>query len=597
MDPAGAALSTIPAQVGGSLARSVGAGLSGGIRNHNQEVSHAMTASPSLSRHAATLFAGVAALTLSSTAAQAEGVTIDPQAIRAHVTFLADDLMEGRDTGSRGFDIAANYVASRFLAMGLKPAGADGSFFQRVTVREARIAGTPTLALAMGAGAPVAVPAGQAIFRASLASKSVALDAPLVFAGFGFARPDLKLDDYRGLDVKGKIVVVLAGFPKGLNSELGAHLNATKAKMAMERGAVAVIVVPTRADMGRYTWERRREIADGPAKGWVQADGATFLTAPRIQTALTLHPDAAAPLFAAAGHPLAAILDTADKAGGRPKGFDLNARVQIGLNSDWSEVKSENVVAVLPGSDPALAGESVALTAHLDHIGVHGNGPDKLFNGAMDNAAGVATMLEAAHAIAGAAQHPRRTILFAAVTGEEGGLLGSDYLARNPLASAGTVVADVNFDMPILTYRFADVIAFGAEHSTMGPIVAAAAQKEGIALSPDPLPEEGLFTRSDHYRFVQQGVPSVFMVPGFAGPGEAAFKGFLKTHYHQPSDDLKLPFDWEAGALFARVNTRIVQDLADAPERPRWYAGDFFGGEFAKDAPKAAAKPVPLARP
>lgn len=529
----------------------------------------------------------VSAMLLASTAvpALAEEPVFDPQAVRAHVTFLADDLLEGRDTGSRGYDIAASYVASQFVAMGLKPAGPDGSFYQKLTVREARLDGAPKLALNYGGKETVLSDTAQVLVRPSLTDKAVAVDAPLVFAGFGFDRPDLGFDDYKGLDAKGKIVVVLSGFPKGTPSELGAHLNSEKAVMAMKRGAIAVITVPTTEDSARRPWDKRVAMSDGPAKGWVGADGKAFARATGIRGTATLNPDAAAPLFAASGKPLARVLAEANRKGGRPRGFALKARASLSFANAWKDVTSENVVAVLPGSDDKLAGEFVGMTAHLDHIGIHGKGEDTLHNGAMDNASGVATMLEVARAVA--RDRPRRSVMFAALTGEEGGLIGSDYLARNPLVK-GEVVGLVNFDMPVLTYMFSDVVAFGAENSTMGPVVAEAAKKAGIKLSPDPMPEEGLFTRSDHYRFVQQGVPAVFMMTGFEGPGEKAFRDFLKTNYHQPSDDLKLPFNWEAGALFAKVNYYTVLGLANGDERPRWYAGSFFGKEFAPGAAKAA---------
>ncbi len=515
----------------------------------------------------------------------AQDPAFDPEAVRAHVTFLADDLLEGRDTGSRGFDIAANDVAAQFVTMGLKPAAPDGTFFQKLTVREARLDGAPKLTLSFSGKDTVLTETAQVLVRPSLGDKAVTFDAPMVFAGFGFDRADLGFDDYKGLDVTGKIVVVLTGFPKGMPSELGAHLNSEKAVMAMKRGAIAVISIPTNEDTGRRPWDKRVAISDGPAKGWVGSDGKAFSRAPGIKAAITLNPGAAAPLFAAAKKPLAKILAEADKKGGRPKGFALTGKASLTLASTWKDVISENVVAMLPGSDPKLAGEFIGMTAHLDHIGIHGKGEDMLHNGAMDNAAGVATMLEVAKAVA--KDRPRRSVLFAALTGEEGGLLGSDYLARHPVAKSD-LVAVVNFDMPVLTYKFSDVVAFGAENSTMGPIVAEAAKKAGVTMSPDPMPEEGLFTRSDHYRFVQQGVPAVFMMTGFAGEGEKSFRDFLKTHYHQPSDDLKLPFNWEAGALFAKVNYFTVLGLANGDERPKWYANSFFGKEFAPGAAKAA---------
>ncbi|MGV3512940.1 MAG: M28 family metallopeptidase [Novosphingobium sp.] len=524
-------------------------------------------------------------LSTASVPVLAEEPAFDPQAVRAHVTFLADDLLEGRDTGSKGYDIAANYVASQFIAMGLKPAAPDGSYFQKLTVREARLDGAPKLALSYGGKETMLSDTAQMLVRPSLTDAKVAVDAPLVFAGFGFDRPDLGFNDYKGLDVKGKIVIVLTGFPKGMPSELGAHLNSEKALMAMKRGAIGVISVPTIEDTARRPWDRRVAISDGPAKGWVGTDGKAFTRTPGIKGGATLNPEAAAPLFAASGKPLAKILAEANKTGGKPKGFAMKAKASLSYAQTWKDVQSENVVAILPGSDPAVAGEFIGMTAHLDHIGVHGKGEDTLHNGAMDNASGVATMLEVAKAVA--KEKPRRSVMFAALTGEEGGLIGSDYLARNPVVK-GEVVGLVNFDMPVLTYLFSDVVAFGAENSTMGKVVAEAAKKAGIKLSPDPMPEEGLFTRSDHYRFVQQGVPAVFMMTGFEGPGEKAFRSFLKDHYHQPSDDLKLPFNWDAGALFAKVNYYTVMGLANGAERPKWYAGSFFGKEFAPSAAKAA---------
>ncbi len=195
----------------------------------------------------------------------------------------------------------------------------------------------------------------------------------------------------------------------------------------------------------------------------------------------------------------------------------------------------------------------------------------------MDNAGGIATMLEVARAMASAPNRPRRSILFAAVTAEEKGLLGAQYLAKNPVVGNGKVVGVVNLDMPVLLYDFKDVIAFGANHSTLGPIVARAGQRMGVALSPDPLPQEGLFTRSDHYRFVQEGIPSVFLMTGFSGEGGQRFRDFLATHYHKPSDQLDLPFNWDAGAKFARINYLIAREIADAPEAPRWNSDSFFG--------------------
>jgi hypothetical protein len=511
----------------------------------------------------------------------------DAAGVEADVRFLADDLLAGREPGTPGFEIAARYVAARFQAMGLKPAGPDGGWFQPVTLREGRIAGHPRVTLRYG-GTSVDLPADQALMRASLADRAVAIDAPLVFVGYGIDRPDLGFDDYHGLDAHGRVVVLLSGYPKGVNSELGAFLTAQRGEMAMKRGAIAVFMINTLQDTARSPWAKLIERYALPVRGWVGADGRTFLRTPGIKTQVLLHHDAAAPLFAASGHALDAVLAEADRVGGRPRGFALKADVDVVETSTWRDIHSENVVALLPGADPALAGQSVVLSAHLDHLGDHAPGTDPIYNGAMDNAAGVATMLASAQALAAAPQRPRRSVLFAALTGEESGLLGSDYLARHPLPAAPAMIADVNIDMPVLLYRFTDVVAFGAEHSSIGPMVAAAAQRDGIALSPDPIPEEGIFTRSDHYSFVRQGIPSVYLMTGFAGEGGAKFRAFLKDHYHQPSDDLTLPFDWQAAATLARINANLATDLANAPTAPRWYARDVFGHEYAPKAPTVA---------
>ncbi|MFY8194511.1 MAG: PA domain-containing protein, partial [Novosphingobium sp.] len=291
------------------------------------------------------LFLTAALLASTAAPALAEDLVFDPQAVRAHVTFLADDLLEGRDTGSRGYDIAANYVAAQFIAMGLKPAAADGSFFQRLTVREARLDGAPRLALTYGGKETVLSDTAQVLVRPSLTDAKVAFEAPLVFAGFGFDRPDLGFNDYKGLDVKGKIVVVLTGFPKGTPSELGAHLNSDKAMMAMKRGAIGVISVPTTEDSARRPWDKRVAISDGPAKGWVGTDGNAFTRTPGIKGGATLNPDAAAPLFAASGKPLDKILAEANKTGGKPKGFAMKAKASLSYAQMWKDVRSENVVA------------------------------------------------------------------------------------------------------------------------------------------------------------------------------------------------------------------------------------------------------------
>jgi Zn-dependent M28 family amino/carboxypeptidase len=425
------------------------------------------------------------------------------------------------------------------------------------------------------------------LLRPSTAEASQVLEAPVVFAGYGLDLPSRGFNDYRGLDVKGKWVAVLSGVPKGTQSEMGAHLNADKGRMAESRGAIGIITIPTRQESERRPFARRFEGNHEPELSWVDPAGTPFRAAPGIRAGATLSPAAAEALFAGAKRPLATVLDEAFKEGGKPRGFALKQNLKLERQSVMDRITSPNVVAILPGSDPALANEYVLLMAHLDHNGIEPEGTDRIQNGAMDNASGTATMLEVARAMAMSPNRPRRSILFAAVTAEEKGLLGAQYLAKNPVVGNGKVVGVVNLDMPILLYDFTDVIAFGANHSTMGPAVARAGQRMGIALAEDPLPQEGLFTRSDHYRFVQEGVPSVFLMTGFAGEGGARFRDFLATHYHKPSDQMDLPFNWNAGAKFAQINYLIAREIADAPEAPRWYSDSFFGQTVGGNQPKA----------
>jgi Zn-dependent M28 family amino/carboxypeptidase len=245
------------------------------------------------------------------------------------------------------------------------------------------------------------------------------------------------------------------------------------------------------------------------------------------------------------------------------------------------------VLGLIPGSDPGLANEVVVLMAHLDHLAPLAGGPDRIRNGAIDNAAGVATLIEAARAFMSTGAKPRRPVLIAAVTAEETGLLGSQYLAKHPAIPGTRAVAVITLDAPMLLYDFTDVIAFGAEHSTLGPAIARATALANVRSSPDPLPEQGLFTRSDHYSFVKEGVPGVMLVTGFANGGEKQFREYLGKHYHRPSDDTNLPIDWTAAAKFARINYLIAREIADAPGRPLWYEGNLFGDAFAPREPKS----------
>lgn len=509
---------------------------------------------------------------LLATSASAQEFTADR--FRSHVEFLASDLMEGRDAGTRGYDVAASYVASQFAGLGLTSGGQAG-WYQQVPFIEATRSGQPKMTIG---GAAIDTNKDAAIGASTLATTQE-LSAAAVFVGFGTEE-----SDYRGLDVRGKFVAVLSGFPKGTPSEVGAHLNSTKAKLAQDKGALGVITVRTLEEQKRRKFDYYLKGAREPSIGWVQPDGSPFALASKLRASATLDTAAAEALFAGARTPLAAVLAEADQQGGQPKGFALKPEVSISRQSAHRRFTSPNVLGVLPGSDPALKDEVVLLMAHLDHEGVDPMlpGEDKIYNGAMDNATGISTMLEVARAFATSGTRPKRTILFAAVTAEEDGLLGSEYLAKHALPGGGKVVGVVNLDMPVLLYDFSDVIAFGANHSTLGPAVQRAVAQAGVALAADPLPQEGLFTRSDHYKFVREGVPSVFLMTGFGNGGDKQFTGFLSTHYHKVSDDLKLPINWQAGAKFARINYLIAKEIADGAEAPKWNADSFFNPARAR---------------
>jgi len=512
-------------------------------------------------------------LLAASAPAQTAAPEFTADRFRSHVTFLADDLLEGRDAGTRGYDLAASYVATRFLGLGLQPGGDQGGWYQQVPFVEATRTGNATVTV----GGRRFDAASDVAIGASTLATAQELTAPAVFAGYGLDAPSSGFDDYRGLDVKGKYVVVLSGFPKGTPSEVGAHLNSMKARFAQDRGALGIITVRNLEEQKRRKFDYYLKSAREPSIGWTQPDGKPFSLAPEMRIGATFEGAAAEALFAGARTSLAQVLAEADKPGGKPKGFALKPTVSISRQSAHRPFTSPNVLGVLPGSDPALKDEYVLLMAHLDHEGTDPRlQGDQIYNGAMDNATGIATMLEVARAFAESGTRPKRPILFAATTAEEDGLLGAEYLARHRLPAGGKVVGVVNLDMPVLLYDFTDVIAFGANHSTLGPAVQRAAAQAGVKLSPDPLPQEGLFTRSDHYKFVREGVPSVFLMTGFGNGGDKAFTGFLSTHYHKVTDDLKLPINWQAGAKFARINYLIAKEIADGAEAPKWNADSFF---------------------
>ena len=518
-----------------------------------------------------------------------ERAMFSPNRIRADVEFLADDLLRGRDTGSEGYRIAANYVAAEFARLGLKPAGDDGTYFQEVPFKTAHVEENgAAMSVTVGGETRELVLGDDFFMGGSVKNPEGEISGDLIFVGYGVHAPEIGHDDLTGLDLDGKIAVAISGAPASFNTEIRAHHGSTttKAKALARRGAAGIITFSTRASEERRPFSRLKRFIGFKSYDWVAQQGGTDV-GNGLSVAASISHDVARSLFEGAAKDLETVLDEA--AAGAPAGFALASGATLKRESTLSDTfESPNVLAVLEGSDPALRDEYVVLSAHLDHIGVNegADGDDKINNGALDNATGVSILMEVARAYVRNGDMPRRSILFAIVAAEEKGLLGAEYFAHYPTVQKSTMVANVNLDMPLILYDFTDVVAFGAERSSLGPITEQALGKIGVSLSPDPMPEQGIFTRSDHYRFVQQGIPSVFLVTGWGRgvggkDGGAIFREFLGNTYHSPADDIDQEIDYNAGAKFAHANWLIATAIANDERRPAWNEGDFFGDTFA----------------
>ncbi len=529
---------------------------------------------------------------LSSSGDSDEMALINAERIKNDMTFLADDAMKGRDTGSAEYQIAANYMASQFAHLGLVPAGDGGGYFQNVSFAKGRLVGDSASATLTVDGEDLSLEWGKDFLIGSTTDRQErSMSGELVFVGYGISAPSIGHDDYAGIDVEGKIVVALSGAPKSFDSEVSAAFGSgnTKRKMADDKGAIGYLAVMSASLAKRFTMERMQRFYSGWDLEWQTPEGVGFSAAPGIGASALISNEIADKLFQTAGSSLEAVLNAASK-GEKLESFAIDASMVMSSKNEIGErFTSPNVAAILPGSDPKLADEYVVISAHLDHIGVHesAKGDDKINNGAMDNASGTSVMLEVARAFVSSGQAPRRSVIFLSVTGEEKGLMGADFFARYPTVPQDKIVANVNLDMPILLYDFADVIAFGAEHSSLKGTVERAISKFDVILSPDPIPEQGLFTRSDHFRFVQQGIPSVFLEVGFSAVdpdvnGEELWMGFLKNNYHKPNDDMNLPISWKAAEKFALMNYLIIREIANADARPTWNEGDPFKALYAK---------------
>jgi hypothetical protein len=478
--------------------------------------------------------------------------TITAAAIEEHLRYLADDAREGRMAGQPGHNEAAQYVADHFASLGLEPGGDDG-WFQQVPLIAYRLDDESATVIAHRDGDDSELQYKKHfVMSGDEVSQNDHIRAEVVYVGYGVHAPEFGYSDYDGIDVDGKIVAMFSKAPASLPHNERAYYSSSrnKYKEAAARGAIGTIALLSRYAEEYYPWSRiTAEVGTRPGMAWVTIDGDVANDVPELRGAALLSVDAAREFFA-----------------GTPISFD-EAR-------DATEASTPS--------------EYVVYSAHLDHngVGVAVDG-DAIYNGAYDNAMGTAIMLETARAFA--ASPPRRSVLFIAVTAEERGLLGSDYFANYPTVPTASMVANVNLDMPLFLFPLADMIAFGAEHSSLEITVTDAISNEGFALTPDPMPQETIFIRSDQYSFVRKGVPAVFLVPGYSSSdpdidGQELVVDFRKNHYHRPSDDLSRPVDWDSARRFTRANARIGYAVADQDARPTWNEGDFFGEKFGRAA-------------
>ncbi|HWR15202.1 MAG TPA: M28 family metallopeptidase [Terriglobales bacterium] len=514
---------------------------------------------------------------------------IRPEAIRAHMEFLSDDLLEGREAGTRGYDIAAHYIRAQFQEIGLKPGGTDGSYFQQVPLRRTVIEPEQSSLSIINNGRETKLQFEKNfMMTGSPLYENTSIEAPVAFVGYGVVAPEFNHDDYKGLDVKGKIVAFVYGAPKTFPAAERAHFSGSveKTKVAADHGAVGVLVIWAGEPETKTPFDRFAGFLRLPGMRWLDPKGVPSDVRPQIKGSAYLSVEAAKVLFQGAPKNFDEVMATESL--GKLPTFPLAAKVAIHQVSKHENLKSANVAGILPGSDPQLKNEYVLYTAHADHLGIgRAVKGDSIYNGALDNASGTAALIEMAHAFATAPRPPRRSIMFLAVTAEEEGLLGSDYFAHYPTVPITRIAANVNMDEIPMTFDFKDLVALGADHSSLGPLVEAAARSEDVELSPDSMPEENFFVRSDQYSLVQKGIPAVAITGGDKASdakvdGAAVTREWMKHIYHSPQDDMSQPLSFEAAARFTRLNYAIGYAIANMNSRPNWNPGDYFGKVFGQ---------------
>jgi Zn-dependent M28 family amino/carboxypeptidase len=508
--------------------------------------------------------------------------TISGERIRAHVKFLSSDLLEGRGVGVRGGKIATEYLATQFALAGAKPAGDDGTYFQKVPLVGVEM--TPDVKLSAVAG-DKKLPLRWIEDFVGVDRRQTPLenfDAEAVFVGHGIVAPEFQWDDYKGADVKGKIVVLFTNEPKSNDPKFFGGRALTyygrwvyKYEEALRQGALGALIIHTTPTAG-YGWDVVRN-------SWGREDPYVKLGPGEAALALAgwLTEDAGGRLLALAGHNVDELLAASESRDFHP--MPLEVRIHGSMRSRIREMDTKNVAAIVPGSDPTLGGEAVIFSAHWDHLGI--GEPvkgDRIYNGAVDNATGCGILLEIARAWAALPQKPRRSALFLAVTAEEGGLRGSEYYAQHPLIPPGKTVVDLNYDALQPVGRSTEVVVTGAERTTLWPLVQSIAQRFDLAIKPDPQPEQGHYYRSDHFSFAHVGIPAFSIGEGSefsgkpAGYGDKIFEDYNQNRYHQPSDEYQESWDFSGLEEMAKFGLTLGMDAANIGHMPSWNTSDEF---------------------
>jgi Zn-dependent M28 family amino/carboxypeptidase len=506
---------------------------------------------------------------------------IDPERIRAHVRFLSHDLLEGRGTGQHGGDIAAEYIATQFALYGLKPAGDSGGYLQKVPMVGITPAPETTFSLVSSKATTDLKPLEQYVAYDQTQQPQSEVDAEIVYVGYGIEAPEYKWDDYKGADVRGKVLLMLVNEPPSEDVKFFKGKALTyygrwtyKYEEAARKGAVGAILIH-QTEMASYPWEVVRNSNSGE-KSYLRLDGT-----PKLKVASWVQVEVARQVAAASGMDLDRMMADARSRDFRP--VALSVKLKAHMASKIRPFESSNVLAMLPGSDRNLKSEAVMYTAHYDHLGIRPDMPgDNIYNGANDNATGCGILLELARTYAEAVQRPRRSILFASVTAEEQGLLGSEYLGKHPPIPAGKISLDLNYDdIPPLGAP-EEVEVSGAERTTFYPEIEAMAKTFRLKIRPDSRPEAGHYYRSDHFSLARVGIPAFSINEGTKYKGHDAAWGmqqaeeYTSKHYHQPSDEYHPSMDFTGDAAMARFGFVLGWEAASQAKLVGWQKGDEF---------------------